>query len=376
MTRGAAPVPEKELARIYERRVAPDLLAGAAASPSPVAMIIAGQPGAGVPYATALLRKDLVKSVGTCAQVSVDRLRSYHPGWQRDDGNPLTAARVAADAAAWFDRFVEEVQAKRLNLVAEVGTQDAKAIPKLAAQLRRDHYFVQAVFVATSREESRIAMMARYEMRRRHGLPVEPISVQQHELAFLNVRTVMGALEHRLAVDGLRVIRHDGTQIYESRLVNEELSKLPRAQQTLDVLLDKARPPRELVQLAMRWETLVQRLANDPVVPRDIASQTLTWRNEAVARCESNPTTAQMLQWAREAGAFRVMDRFEFEKEFPHHSRAVKSLGLAVIEAEKYERDEGARLVFHARENIAQRIERGDMARIAAQEKTHEPPTR
>jgi hypothetical protein len=83
-----------------------------------------------------------------------------------------------------------------------------------------------------------------------------------------------------------------------------------------------------------------------------------------------------MLQWSREAGAFRVMDRFDFEKEFPHHSRAVKSLGLAYIEAEKYEREEGERLIYHARENIAQRIERGDMARIAAREKTQEPPTR
>lgn len=92
-----------------------------------------------------------------------------------------------------------------------------------------------------------------------------------------------------------------------------------------------------------------------------------------------------MLQWAREAGAFRVMHRFEFEKEFPHHARAVKSLGLAIMEAERYPREEAERLVFHARENIAQRIERGDMARIAARGRSQEakskepdrdPPTR
>jgi hypothetical protein len=79
---------------------------------------------------------------------------------------------------------------------------------------------------------------------------------------------------------------------------------------------------------------------------------------------------------AREGAAFRTMDRFEFEKEFPHHARAVRSLGMAIIEAEKYFDKDGARLLFHARENIAQRIERGDMARIAAREKTQEPPTR
>lgn len=107
-----------------------------------------------------------------------------------------------------------------------------------------------------------------------------------------------------------------------------------------------------------------------------MASQTLTWRNEAVARCERDPAAAQMLQWAREAGAFRAMNRFEFEKEFPHHARAVASLGLAVIEAEKYGGEEAKRLLFHARENIAQRIERGDMARIAAREKAQEQKSR
>jgi len=63
-------------------------------------------------------------------------------------------------------------------------------------------------------------------------------------------------------------------------------------------------------------------------------------------------------------------------REFPHHERAVKSLGAAVIEAEKYDAAESDRFLASARENIAQRIERGDMARIAAREKAQEPPTR
>jgi hypothetical protein len=95
-------------------------------------------------------------------------------------------------------------------------------------------------------------------------------------------------------VDGVRVIGHDGAQIYESRVIDGDINRPPRAQQTLDVLQDKPRSPKELVQFAMRWETLVQRLANGPAVPRDIASQTLTWRNEAVLRCERDPAAAQM----------------------------------------------------------------------------------
>lgn len=395
MTRAPSPAPasgpsavsERELRRLYDRCIAPDLLAGAQAADQPVAMIVAGQPGAGVGYATVQLRRQLTQTVGTAVHVSMNRLRAYHPLWSAGgDVSPRDAARIASNCQSWFDNLVEEVQTKRLNLVAEVETVDAKAVPKLASELRHNGYIVQAVFVATSREESRLAMVARYEMRRRAGLAVEQPSVQNHELAFASISALMGAMEHRRAVDGLRVIGHDGAQIYESRVIGGDVNRPPRARETLDVVLDKPRSLKELVHLAMRWETLVQRLANDPAVPRDVASQTLTWRNEAVARCERDPAAAQMLQWAREAGAFRVMNRFEFEKEFPHHARAVRSLGMAVIEAEKYGGEEGKRLLFHARENIAQRIERGDMARIAAREKTQEqkakelpprePPTR
>lgn len=385
---GSSALSERELRGLYDRCVAPELLSGASAAEHPVAMIVAGQPGAAVTYATVRLRRQLLQTTATAVHVSMDRVRAYHPFWAAGgDIPPREAARVASKARVWFDSLVEEVQKRRLNLVVEVETLDVKAVPKLASELRHNGYVVQAVFVATSREESRLAMMARYEMRRRAGLAVEQPSVQNHELAFGNVGTLIGAMEHRRAVDGLRVIGHDGAQIYESRVIHGDIDRPPRAQETLAVLLDKPRSPRELVQFAMRWETLVQRLANDPGVPRDVASQTLTWRNEAVARCERDPATAQMLLWAREAGAFRVMNRFDFQKEFPHHARAVGSLGLAVIEAEKYGGEEGQRLLFHARENIAQRIERGDMARIAAREKAQEqkakeqppplePPTR
>ena len=48
------------------------------------------------------------------------------------------------------------------------------------------------------------------------------------------------------------------------------------------------------------------------------------------------------------------------------------ALGEAVLESERFPPREAARLLTHARENIAQRIERGDMARIIARQKAME----
>lgn len=372
---------ERELRRLFDRCVSADLAAGAQPAPQPAAMIITGQPGAGLTFATVQLRQQLLATVSSAANVSMNRLRAYHPLWSRGgDMAPEASQRIVGDCAAWFNRFVKDAQKQRHNLLAEVETTQIDAVPALAGDLRRSGYIVQAVFVATSREESRIAMMARYEMRRRHGLAVEPPSSQMHDFAFDNVVDVLGRMEFGRSVDGLRVIDASGDHIYESRVDGDKWDRPPRAAATLESLLDKTPSAKEMVRTAMRWETLFQRLGADPTVPRDVAGQVLKWRNEAVGRCEQDPSTAVALQWAREAGAFRVMNRFEFLKEFPHHERAVQALGIAATEAERFPKEQADRLMVHARENIAQRIERGDMARIAARQKsqdakarTHEP---
>lgn len=84
------------------------------------------------------------------------------------------------------------------------------------------------------------------------------------------------------------------------------LNRAPQAAKTLRIHLNRAPDAGELVQYAMRWETLVQRLIGDPTVPCDIAGRTVICRNDTSARCAQDPDARQMLQWAREAGASRV----------------------------------------------------------------------
>ena len=368
---------------IYERRIGPDVLAGAMASRTPVAMLVAGQPGAGVQAAAAILHRDLAKTAGGVVQLSEARLRAYHPHWRSEiTQDVLRAHTIQPEITYWFDRIVQDAQRHRFHLMVEDELLDPRAAHKLALALRKDLYAVQAVFVSTQRDESTLSVMGQFDRLRDRGLPARFVSAQEHDIGFANVRVAMGLLEDRRSVDGIRLVDRNASHFYENRLDEAgEWKKAPRAQASLDVLRDKARPPKEQVKLAMRWETLTQRLVHDPELSREVASQALVWRNEAAARCEAVPATAQMLQWAREGAAFRVMDRFDFEKEFPHHGRAVAALGAAVIEAEKYDAKESARFLASARENIAQRIERGDMARIAAREKameqkSKEPPTR
>ncbi|MDM0022676.1 zeta toxin family protein [Variovorax saccharolyticus] len=358
---------------LYECRVRPDLFAGVAASTAPVAMFVAGQPGAGVPVAAALLRRELRKTAGPAIHVSPSRLAAYHPANRASAGFEIPG--IQPDILHWLGRAVDDTRQQRVHAVIEDELEDAQSMPRMAFALRKDAYTVQAVFVSTLPELSRLRLAALYDRRRSCGLPTPFVSALAHDAALANVRLVLGQLEDRRAVDGLRIIDAQCAQFYENRLTAGGWARTARARAALDMERVRSRSPKDLVQTAMRWETLVRRLVQDAAVPRDVASEVLRWRDQAVAQCEALPAAAQMLQWAREAAAFRTMERNEFEREFPHHARAVQSLGLAMRESEKYQEYEAMGLVLHARENIAQRIERGDMARIAARERQTDPPS-
>ena len=171
----------------------------------------------------------------------------------------------------------------------------------------------------------------------------------------------------------MRVIARNGRQLFQNRMAGDNWLRPPRAVAVLEKEQARALSVKDAVQLAMRWATLSRALVHDPAVPREAASQVLKWRRDAGERCEAGDAGARALQWASEGAAFREMDRFAFEAAFPHHARAAALMGQAVIEAEKQDATAAERFLRAARENIAQRIERGDMARIAeraaAQEK-------
>lgn len=288
-------------------------------------MVVVGQPGAGVSVAAAVLAREMGRHTGPAVALSLERIRTYDAGLS------------AASAQRWLGRAVDAVRQRRLHLVLEDELDDPPRTQRLITRLRQGGYVVQVVCVCVSSMDSRLALTARYALWRQHRLVPEFVTATQHDQAIVDLRVTLNWFEKNGNVDALRIIARDGRQI------------------------DK-----DAVQLAMRWETLSRALVHDPSVPRDVASQILNWRSDAVERCAASAPCARMFQWAYEGAAFREMDRFAFEAVFPHHARAAALMGQAVIEAENHDAAEAERFLSSARENIAQRIERGDMARIAA----------
>ncbi|MDM0116791.1 zeta toxin family protein [Variovorax sp. J22R133] len=333
----------------------PDVVAFAASSPQPAAMVVLGQPGAGVSVAAALLGREMRRTTGPAVTVSKEWIRAYGAG--------LGAANVRR----WLGRTVDAARERRLHLILEDEMDDPPRTHRLVTRLRQDGYVVQVVGVCVRPQTSRLLMLAaRDALWRQHGLEAEFVTSAQHDKALADLRAMLEEFEKKGHVDGLRVIARDARQLFENRMAGDDWLRTPRAVAILDKEQSRALSDKDAVQGAMCWETLSHALAHDPAVPREVASQVLAWRGDAVRQCEASEARGRLLQWAHEGAAFRKMDRFAFEAAFPHHARAAAMMGEAVIEAEKHDEREAARFLDSARENIAQRIERGDMARIAA----------
>ncbi len=107
-------------------------------------------------------------------------------------------------------------------------------------------------------------------------------------------------------------------------------------------------------------------MTSDPSVPREVASQAITWRDEATARAERDPEAKQLIAWGYEAESFRTMNRYQFLREFPQHAKAVERLDEAISYAESNfgHASDRERFVVQTRERLAERIAEGRFASL------------
>lgn len=351
-----------ELERIYARRIKPDFLGHLAPSNSPTALLIGGQPGSGKSYALAQARTQMAASAGAAAVLSGDELREYHPYWRANAlTDPQAAARTQEDVGKWYARLTNDAVAQRVNIAFETAMRHAKAVLVLAEQLRARGYVIVATIVATDKEQSRLATMARFDVARTVGDVPRFVPAAYHDDAYARVRDTIGQLEATHAVDVLRIIMRDGASVYRNQLSDGAWEHPAKAVELLDAARERRPTARELADNALRWQTLTQRLAIEATVAREVAAQTVAWRNEATARAEHDPDARQYLTWGREAEAFRTMNHQQFLREFPHQEQVVRRFRQAVdlFESEYGNPADRERTIADTRARLADRIAEG-----------------
>jgi hypothetical protein len=364
---------EIEADRIYSRRIRPDFLDDVGRSSQPTAVLVGGQPGAAKSYVTAQVRAHLATTVGPSVVVSGDELRQYHPHWRaRGHLDSQVTPDTQADVGRWYARLTIDAIANGVNLVFVTSMRQPQAALALATRLKSTGYEVAAVVLASDRDQSRQATLTLYDLGRSAGDAPRFVPAAYHDDAYDRLRESLARIEAERTVDRVQLVARDGRQLYANQSDGERWLREPKATYVLDDFRERRLTARELADSALRWRTLVQRLASDPTVPREVASQAITWRNEATAKAEGDPEAKQLLAWGQEAESFKTMNRHQFLREFPQHAKAVERLEEAISYAEKTFEDTAnrERFIAQARDRLAERIAEG---RYAA---PHRPQTK
>jgi hypothetical protein len=347
--------------RIYVSRISGDMFAGVSPSPRPSAVLVAGQPGAGKTFAAQRVRAHLDPTIGGSVLISSRQLRSYHPAWREGDQSSASQ-EVDAAVSIWYARLVSDVIERGVNALFESTVREPNAAVALAMRLKTAGYDTAAVFLATDRDQSRQATMAHYDLAMAVGIPPRFVSAAAHDTAYDRLRISLERLEEGALVQRIQLVVRDGRQLYANELdIQGKWARDPRAAAVLDDFRNRRLTSSELASSALRWLTLAQRLSTNPVVPRDVASQAITWRNEAVALAEEDPQAAKLLAWGREAEAFRTLPPLRFQAEFAHLSKAIEKLDEAVKYADTQfaHAADRSRFVEQARSRLAERIAEG-----------------
>ena len=186
----------------------------------PLAIITGGQPGAGKSGLTELAKARMKE--GGFVLVDADKMRSFHPSWQRalqaDDKN--AADLTHSDAGAWAGKLLRLAVESSRNVIIDQTSRDPESFASLAGRLQASGYRVEAHFMASHPEVSAQRIVTRYENEKAQFGVGRFSNADKHDAAFAGLGKTVEAIEPGKLVDALALYNSEGRQIYSNALEN------------------------------------------------------------------------------------------------------------------------------------------------------------
>ena len=149
-----------ELREIFDRQIAPTLIAGGAAELHPSVVFVGAQPGAGKSRAIADVHSERPAAV----PVIGDDFRAFHPDYRalmRTD--PLAMPHITAQASgAWVGMAADHLRAERRSVILETTMRQLPVVESTAAASRSQGYRVEAHVLAVPGAVSALGTVTRY----------------------------------------------------------------------------------------------------------------------------------------------------------------------------------------------------------------------
>ncbi|MFF2025289.1 zeta toxin family protein [Streptomyces sp. NPDC058171] len=215
-------LPPEENRRIFREQIAPDLLAGLTRQRNPIAVLVAGQTGAGKTAVTRMV-KNALELNGTVAWINMDLYNPYHPHYARWQAERPQEADglVRPDGDAWWAQAQEYALERGYNILLEsamVGPSEyediCRRIQSASLPPGVEPYRIETAYVAVPGPVSRLGIMSRYleELQEKgHGRLVDP---DIHEAARRGVLRGAAAFEREGLGDLGTVLRRNGDTVH------------------------------------------------------------------------------------------------------------------------------------------------------------------
>jgi hypothetical protein len=204
------PTPD-ELEEIFRNQIIPDVLTGAVPQENPVAILLAGQPGAGKSSSKGALHQELA-DFGGAVDFSADLMRPYHPKFvdllQGDERllGDLDAA-IGRDVRKWVDEALAYSIDRRVNVIFDSNLADHVRAGKIVDQFADASYETIANFIATAPPVSELGVIDRLQRQ------IEAEGVGAYCPKVIQVRNKLGMLDTAGRID-TGEIRVDGSNVY------------------------------------------------------------------------------------------------------------------------------------------------------------------
>jgi adenylate kinase family enzyme len=265
--------------RIYNERLALNLLAEKDPQEQPQAVFLVGQPGAGKSRIAPYLVADLNGTQATL-HIDGDRLRAYHPEHGRllRERASEAAALLNPDAAKWVHRLAADAAQKRVNVVLDTTMRDAEGTKQLAKMFRKSGYRVEAVVVATPERVSLLTVFQRHEATRQRQGAARYVPPAVHEQAYQALPHSLAAAEKQQLFDQVRVITRQRETVYDSAQ-----QRIPAAAEQLTGTREQLWSRAQHTAYQARWDRLIQDMMRNRAT-QAVLNDALQTRRQLVTR--------------------------------------------------------------------------------------------
>ncbi|ADB35017.1 Zeta toxin family protein [Kribbella flavida DSM 17836] len=200
--------------RLFRDRIVPAELTGTPQQ-HPIAVVVAGQPGAGKAVVSAAAR-DVLSERGRPVVLSTAAYEPYHPRFhevmQREA--PADGRYLRPDGRRWLAQAVGHAVNRRYDVVLESELLDPSEFEEPARKFQEAGYQVEIAFIAVHEAVSRFTVLDRY-LRALEIFGHSRMAGQaEHDAGYRGVLRAAAAADGETFADRVGVFRPDGTLIY------------------------------------------------------------------------------------------------------------------------------------------------------------------